>query len=274
MTEVLPRGTRAILDWPVAFVVPLPHPRAAPARHRGPRAVARRPARRRPLGRDHLHARARRAVRRAAAAGHAAAHAHLPARRPDPRRRPALPVGAGDAAAYAGADRPRPRRGTGRTPATCAYPVDREQLIENADGVVGSSGRPGCPRMASGTPNLDDPDRRTAAPHGSTPAPHRDRRARPAVAPAVPDEHPAPSRLVVQRGLFFGPSALVPEDLYSVVSRGGRAPRAAPGRPRPAQRRRHQHLLGPLPRHLLAALDRGRRGRGDRAGQRHRPGAR
>ena len=33
--------------------------------------------------------------------------------------------------------------------------------------------------------------------------------------------HPGPpSRLVVQRGLFFGPSALVPEDLYAVVERG------------------------------------------------------
>jgi galactofuranosylgalactofuranosylrhamnosyl-N-acetylglucosaminyl-diphospho-decaprenol beta-1,5/1,6-galactofuranosyltransferase len=30
----------------------------------------------------------------------------------------------------------------------------------------------------------------------------------------------SPSRLVVQRGLFFGPSALVPEDLYAVVERG------------------------------------------------------
>lgn len=29
-----------------------------------------------------------------------------------------------------------------------------------------------------------------------------------------------PARLLVQRGLFFGPSALVPEDLYSVVERG------------------------------------------------------
>jgi galactofuranosylgalactofuranosylrhamnosyl-N-acetylglucosaminyl-diphospho-decaprenol beta-1,5/1,6-galactofuranosyltransferase len=29
-----------------------------------------------------------------------------------------------------------------------------------------------------------------------------------------------PTRLVVQRGLFFGPSALVPEDLYAVVDRG------------------------------------------------------
>ncbi len=45
------------------------------------------------------------------------------------------------------------------------------------------------------------------------------------VMPAT-DEHPdppagrAPARLVAQRGLFFGPSALVPEDLYSVVERG------------------------------------------------------
>jgi galactofuranosylgalactofuranosylrhamnosyl-N-acetylglucosaminyl-diphospho-decaprenol beta-1,5/1,6-galactofuranosyltransferase len=37
---------------------------------------------------------------------------------------------------------------------------------------------------------------------------------------AQPDPAGHPSRLVVQRGLFFGPSALVPEDLYSVVERG------------------------------------------------------
>jgi galactofuranosylgalactofuranosylrhamnosyl-N-acetylglucosaminyl-diphospho-decaprenol beta-1,5/1,6-galactofuranosyltransferase len=35
-----------------------------------------------------------------------------------------------------------------------------------------------------------------------------------------PDPAGRPSRLVVQRGLFFGPTALVPEDLYSVVERG------------------------------------------------------
>ncbi|GAA5127008.1 glycosyltransferase [Pseudonocardia adelaidensis] len=46
-----------------------------------------------------------------------------------------------------------------------------------------------------------------------------------AVTPAT-EEHPeppadrAPARLLAQRGLFFGPSALVPEDLYSVVERG------------------------------------------------------
>jgi galactofuranosylgalactofuranosylrhamnosyl-N-acetylglucosaminyl-diphospho-decaprenol beta-1,5/1,6-galactofuranosyltransferase len=34
------------------------------------------------------------------------------------------------------------------------------------------------------------------------------------------DRPGAPSRLVVQRGLFFGPSAMVPEDLYAVVERG------------------------------------------------------
>ncbi len=37
---------------------------------------------------------------------------------------------------------------------------------------------------------------------------------------AAADPAAAPSRLVVQRGLFFGPSALVPEDLYAVVERG------------------------------------------------------
>jgi galactofuranosylgalactofuranosylrhamnosyl-N-acetylglucosaminyl-diphospho-decaprenol beta-1,5/1,6-galactofuranosyltransferase len=43
----------------------------------------------------------------------------------------------------------------------------------------------------------------------------------------------APSRLLVQRGLFFGPSALVPEDLYAVVERGG------------ARRERHRVVLDP-----------------------------
>ena len=81
--------------------------------------------------------------------------------------------------------------------------------------------------------NTDDPDRRTAAPHGSTTASHRDRCYRRPAAPAVPDEHPAPTRLIVQRGLFFGPSALVPEDLYSVVIRGG------------ARRERHRVVVDP-----------------------------
>jgi galactofuranosylgalactofuranosylrhamnosyl-N-acetylglucosaminyl-diphospho-decaprenol beta-1,5/1,6-galactofuranosyltransferase len=42
----------------------------------------------------------------------------------------------------------------------------------------------------------------------------------------MPQEHPepqadrTPARLLAQRGLFFGPSGLVPEDLYSVVERG------------------------------------------------------
>jgi galactofuranosylgalactofuranosylrhamnosyl-N-acetylglucosaminyl-diphospho-decaprenol beta-1,5/1,6-galactofuranosyltransferase len=49
--------------------------------------------------------------------------------------------------------------------------------------------------------------------------------------PAGRDEPPAPTRLTVQRGLFFGPSALVPEDLYSVVTRGG------------ARRERHRVVL-------------------------------
>ena len=34
------------------------------------------------------------------------------------------------------------------------------------------------------------------------------------------DSEPAPQRLLAQRGLFFGPSALVPEDLYARVERG------------------------------------------------------
>ena len=50
---------------------------------------------------------------------------------------------------------------------------------------------------------------------------------------AVDPEPGPPSRLTVQRGLFFGPSALVPEDLYAVVERGG------------ARRERHRVVLDP-----------------------------
>lgn len=42
----------------------------------------------------------------------------------------------------------------------------------------------------------------------------------PAPAPAEVAPGTASGRMVVQRGLFFGPSALVPEDLYSLVERG------------------------------------------------------
>jgi galactofuranosylgalactofuranosylrhamnosyl-N-acetylglucosaminyl-diphospho-decaprenol beta-1,5/1,6-galactofuranosyltransferase len=43
-----------------------------------------------------------------------------------------------------------------------------------------------------------------------------------AATPATEERPPGrtPARLLAQRGLFFGPSALVPEDLYSVVERG------------------------------------------------------
>jgi galactofuranosylgalactofuranosylrhamnosyl-N-acetylglucosaminyl-diphospho-decaprenol beta-1,5/1,6-galactofuranosyltransferase len=53
------------------------------------------------------------------------------------------------------------------------------------------------------------------------------------VAPRTPDDPPAPVRLVAQRGLFAGPTALVPEDLYAVVERGG------------ARRERHRVTLEP-----------------------------
>src|SRR4051794_31006837 len=52
-------------------------------------------------------------------------------------------------------------------------------------------------------------------------------------AEVVAPEPGLPSRLTVQRGLFFGPSALVPEDLYAVVERGG------------ARRERHRVVLDP-----------------------------
>ena len=73
--------------------------------------------------------------------------------------------------------------------------------------------------------------------------PHRTETVEPAgVAPAVPDEPSAPTRLVVQRGLFFGPSALVPEDLYAVVSRGG------------ARRERHRVVLDPHSEALVVLI--------------------
>jgi galactofuranosylgalactofuranosylrhamnosyl-N-acetylglucosaminyl-diphospho-decaprenol beta-1,5/1,6-galactofuranosyltransferase len=56
--------------------------------------------------------------------------------------------------------------------------------------------------------------------------------ARPQAQPDATNAH-VPSRLTVQRGLFFGPSALVPEDLYAVVERGG------------ARRERHRVVLDP-----------------------------
>ena len=54
-----------------------------------------------------------------------------------------------------------------------------------------------------------------------------------AAAQPVPTDAATPSRLTVQRGLFFGPSALVPEDLYATVDRGG------------ARRERHRVVLDP-----------------------------
>jgi galactofuranosylgalactofuranosylrhamnosyl-N-acetylglucosaminyl-diphospho-decaprenol beta-1,5/1,6-galactofuranosyltransferase len=50
---------------------------------------------------------------------------------------------------------------------------------------------------------------------------------------ADPRKHGGPVRLLAQRGLFFGPSALVPEDLYSTVEKGA------------ARRTRHSVELAP-----------------------------
>src|SRR5947199_10850117 len=50
---------------------------------------------------------------------------------------------------------------------------------------------------------------------------------------AEPQDPGAPARLLVQRGLFFGPSALVPEALYSAVEQGN------------ARRTRHTVELAP-----------------------------
>ena len=66
---MLPRGTRAILDWPVAFLFPCLTPEPLPPGTAGLAAVAGRARPRTTPGRNHLHARARRPVRRAAAAG-------------------------------------------------------------------------------------------------------------------------------------------------------------------------------------------------------------
>ena len=50
---------------------------------------------------------------------------------------------------------------------------------------------------------------------------------------ADPRKHGGPVRLLAQRGLFFGPSPLVPEDLYSPVEHGA------------ARRERHRSQLAP-----------------------------
>ena len=55
---------------------------------------------------------------------------------------------------------------------------------------------------------------------------------------------------------------LVPEDLYAVVERGAARRERHRVDARPGTRRQHQHLLRPLPRHVLAAVDGRRRGRG------------
>src|SRR5690606_19917365 len=73
-----------------------------------------------------------------------------------------------------------------------------------------------APTMARRAPD----DRRTAARMLRT-SDSTDRSATPGVEddPGRRDDRP-PARLLAQRGLFFGPSALVPEDLYSRVERG------------------------------------------------------
>lgn len=70
-----------------------------------------------------------------------------------------------------------------------------------------------------------DPDE--TDPAAATPSPAAPAR------PAPADVVTAPTRTVVQRGLFSGPSALVPEDLYAVVERGG------------ARRERHRVTVEP-----------------------------
>ena len=110
MTQVLPRGTRAILDWPVAFVFPCLTPEPLPPGTAGLRALQGRAAVGRPVGRHHLHARPRRPVRHRAAARHAAPDADLRPRRPHPGGTPALPLGPGRTDGHPDADDPEPDR--------------------------------------------------------------------------------------------------------------------------------------------------------------------
>ena len=67
-------------------------------------------------------------------------------------------------------------------------------------------------------------------------------------------------RITVQRGLFFGPSALVPEDLHSTIERGAALLSRARGARAAAP---SSHRLRPVLRRLLAALDACPRGRVD-----------
>ena len=226
MTQVLPRGTRALLDWPVAFVFPcldpeplppgtasLPQWRVAPPADDPSAEITYTPGLGGPFAGPRLLVTQRRMP------------TYL---RDDPVRdgvqlyrwEPVEPMRTLTPTVRDAAD-----AADARPPART--PVDRGRV----GGVVGEDRYvPECARK-----NRDRPDRRTAAPHGSTTAPHRDRRSRrePSGPPTASDETPAPTRLIVQRGLFFGPSALVPEDLYSVVTRGG------------ARRERHRVVLDP-----------------------------
>ena len=229
MEQVLPPGTRAILDWPVAFLFPCLVPEPLPP---GVPTVAGRAPHVRPGGGHHLRARVRRPVRGSAAVGHAAAAADLPRGRPDPRRRPALPLDPDHAADHAAAGRHR-AHGDG---------LDLRRARPRA------GPRPRGMRMGA---MLGLSDTATQTSDLDLPA----------------------GRIVAQRGLFAGPSLLVPEDLYARIERGAARRERHRVVARPGQRRQHQHLLRPLPRHLLAAVDSGAGRRGGARRVRHRAGA-
>ena len=190
MTQVLPRGTRAILDWPVAFVFPCLTPEPLPP---GTASLPRwrvAPPADDPSADDHLHPRARRPVRRRRGCWSRSAGCRptCAATRPATgvqlyRWDPVVPLRTLHPDRARSATRTSPdRRNTLRVP----------QLIEKR-GVIGTSGRAAGTGMSQNGVPADPPDRRTAAPHGSTTAPHRrpssavrDRRVRRPIAPTSP----------------------------------------------------------------------------------------
>ena len=271
MTQVLPRGTRAILDWPVAFVFPCLTPEPLPpgtAASRG--GGSRRPrTTRRPTitytpGLGGPFATARVLVTE---------HRMPTYLRGDPTRdgAAALPLGPDRAPGRA---RP-PLCGYGRRGLTDGRTSRVPRLSRTTDRAVERELRAGAHHRyvrewksappPEGPPTGGRPHRMTARPDSTDTVEAAARPDRPRAPGAVPADGAA-------RAVLRAVGAGSRRPVRGRHARRG-APRTAPGGARPAQRGRHEHLLGPVPRHVLAALDRSRRGRGDRADHRHRPGA-
>ena len=216
-----PRGTRAILDWPVAFVFPCLDPRAAAAGDRGPPDVAGGAAGVRPGGGHHLQRPGSAARSRGRGCWSRSSGCRPTCAATRPRRAPALPLGP---------DRRRcgrcsPRCGSAHVVAPFA---DTSAVLRLIGGVRSPGARPergmsenevprpptaGRPhRMAARPQSTDTVDTPAAEPSRTG----RSRRQTDLDGATGPDA----VAMIAQRGLFSGPRLLVPEDLYARVERG------------------------------------------------------